>query len=150
MIRKGTPLQSKLKTVKLFDVDVKIAKDQVVRIEMTEADDPWKVSRYFQSSYNLTNEATAALYELLQQNFDSEMQKRQNPDKIQIRRVEVPHRFQTAEEEIEQPTRDEDNIVSTGAQSHEAISERNDEESSDDCDILSDNYHLDESVRLRV
>jgi hypothetical protein len=76
MIRKGTPLQSKLKTVKLFDVDVKIAKDQVVRIEMTEADDPWKVSRYFQSSYNLTNEATAALYELLQQNFDSEMQKR--------------------------------------------------------------------------
>ena len=117
---------------------------------MTEADDPWKVSRYFQSSYNLTNEATAALYELLQQNFDSEMQKRQNPDKIQIRRVEVPHRFQTAEEEIEQPTRDEDNIVSTGAQSHEAISERNDEESSDDCDILSDNYHLDESVRLRV
>lgn len=62
--------------MKLFDVDVKIAKDQVVRIEMTEADDPWKVSRYFQSSYNLTNEATAALYELLQQNFDSEMQKR--------------------------------------------------------------------------
>jgi hypothetical protein len=69
-------LQTKLKLAKLFDVDVKISKDQVVRIEMTEADDPWKVSRYFQNSYNLTNEATAALYELLQQNFDGEMHKR--------------------------------------------------------------------------
>lgn len=55
--------------------------------------------------------------------------------------MEVPRRLQSAEEEIEQPTRDEDNILSTGAQSHEAISERNDEESSDDCDILSDHYH---------
>ncbi len=69
------------------------------------------------------------------------MQKRQNPDKIYFRRMEVPRRLQSAEDEIEQPTRDEDNILSTGAQSHEAISERNDEESSDDCDILSDHYH---------
>ena len=55
--------------------------------------------------------------------------------------MEVPRRLQSAEEEIEEPTRDEDNILSTGAQSHEAISERNNEESSDDCDILSDHYH---------
>ena len=32
IIRKELPLQSKLKIVKLFDVDVKIAKDQVIRI----------------------------------------------------------------------------------------------------------------------
>ena len=76
------------------------------------------------------------------------MQKRQNPDKIMM--VRAPRRVQSAEEEIEQPTRDEDNIVSTGAQSHEAISERNDEESSDECDILSDDNHLDESDRYRL
>lgn len=55
--------------------------------------------------------------------------------------MEVLRRIQSAEEQIEQPTRDEDNILSTGAQSHEVISERNDEESSDECDILSDHYH---------
>ena len=31
----------------LFDVDVKIAKDRVIRIEMTDLDDPFTISQYF-------------------------------------------------------------------------------------------------------
>jgi hypothetical protein len=59
-------------------VDVKIAADRVVRIEMTDQDDPWTISKFFQQQYGLANDATAALFDLLQNNFDSEMQKRQH------------------------------------------------------------------------
>jgi hypothetical protein len=32
---------------KLYDIDVKISKDTVVRLEIYEGDDPWTVSREF-------------------------------------------------------------------------------------------------------
>jgi hypothetical protein len=43
MQKEGT-LSQKLNKIKLFDVDVRIAKDTVVRIEMSDHDDPWTMS----------------------------------------------------------------------------------------------------------
>jgi hypothetical protein len=40
-------LSQKLNKIKLFDVDVRIAKDTVVRIEMSDHDDPWACSQQF-------------------------------------------------------------------------------------------------------
>ena len=65
-------LSEKLKAIKLFDVDVKISKDNVVRIAMSDRDDPWQFSKLFQSKYSLTNGATAALYEMLRENYERE------------------------------------------------------------------------------
>lgn len=47
---------------KLFDVDVKIAKDQVIRIEMTDHDDPMTVAKHFQKKFDLSEEAAEALF----------------------------------------------------------------------------------------
>lgn len=88
------------------------------------------------------------------------MQKRSNPDitatptsikqridtlKSVQKRIDTPNRRRILSPELEiqgilEISRsDYDNVASTGAQSHEVISERNDEESSvDDCDIPSD------------
>ena len=68
---------SKQSAVKLFDVDVRVSKDQVVRIEMTDQDDAWTISSYFQQQYGLTKQANAALFELLQSNYENELVKRQ-------------------------------------------------------------------------
>ena len=64
----ASPMSAKLDSIKLFDVDVKISKDKVIRIEMTDNDDPWKLSKKFQKQYGLTNGATAALFTMLQDN----------------------------------------------------------------------------------
>lgn len=74
-LRKKILLNEKLTAIKLFDVDVKISKDNVVRIAMTDKDDPWQFSKLFQSKYSLTNGATAALYEMLRENYEREKQK---------------------------------------------------------------------------
>lgn len=71
-MQKESTLSQKLNKIKLFDVDVRIAKDTVVRIEMSDHDDPWTMSQQFQNQYNLTNGATAALYNMLKDNYDLE------------------------------------------------------------------------------
>jgi len=54
LLQHGSPPQKLFTTAnhkptkaKLFDVDVKIAKDTVVRLELSEGDDPWVVSKHF-------------------------------------------------------------------------------------------------------
>ena len=68
-------LSQKLNKIKLFDVDVRIAKNTVVWIEMSDHDDPWACSQQFKNKYNLSNGATAALYNMLKDNYDLERDK---------------------------------------------------------------------------
>ena len=60
----------------MYEVDVKLQKDKLVKIEVTEKDDPWAITKYFQNMYSLTTEATTALFELLRNNYDAEMSKK--------------------------------------------------------------------------
>ena len=43
---------------------------------MTDQDDAWTISSYFQQQYGLTKQANAALFELLQSNYENELVKR--------------------------------------------------------------------------
>jgi hypothetical protein len=56
----------------LFDVDVKIDRKKVVRLVMTDQDDPFKVTKKFQVKYSLSVEATNALYKMLKANHVNE------------------------------------------------------------------------------
>jgi len=47
MVKPPEILSQKLNKIKLFDVDVRIAKDTVIRIEMSDQDDPWTFSQQF-------------------------------------------------------------------------------------------------------
>lgn len=59
---------------KLFDVEVVIAPGKVVRIKIMQDDDPADVARVFQKQYDLNDEATNQLQELLQNNYNREME----------------------------------------------------------------------------
>lgn len=61
---------------RLFDVDVRVDKDKVVRIEMTDKDEPAEVSQYFKKKFQLNNAATNALYRLLSHNMAEELARR--------------------------------------------------------------------------
>lgn len=61
---------------RLFDVDVRVAKDMIVRVEMTDNDDPAEVSQYFKKKFQLNNAATNALYKLLSKNMAEELSRR--------------------------------------------------------------------------
>ena len=41
---------------------------------MTDHDDPWALARQFQDEYNISNKVTGELYQLLQENFDVEIE----------------------------------------------------------------------------
>jgi hypothetical protein len=62
-------------------VDVKVTKDKIVRIEVTEGDDPLIICKAFQRAHNLSNEAAGALQKLLIYNFDSEMNRKKASQK---------------------------------------------------------------------
>ncbi len=101
---------------------------------MTDQDDPWTISKFFQQQYGLANDATAALFDLLQNNFDSEMKKRQLKDNIE------PQQSHAESDQDDYP-------ISTQQQTQYAISEQIEDSSSDDdnCDIESGQEEADRS-----
>jgi predicted transcriptional regulator len=51
---------------------VKVSADTIVSIEITDQDNPWELAKHLQSQYNLSNETTQSLFEMLQKNFETE------------------------------------------------------------------------------
>ena len=51
--------------IKLFDVDVKVSADTIVSIEITDQDNPFELAKHLQAQYNLSNETTQSLFEML-------------------------------------------------------------------------------------
>ena len=115
----------------MFDVDVRISADQIIRIEFGDKEDPWQVARQFQSVYRLSNEATSALYELLHNSYENELEKRR-----EIQREEL--------EERKSPT--------GLANAKGAIEESSEEQSvaGEESEIPSDEDHLKEVSRNKI
>jgi hypothetical protein len=61
----------------LFDVDVRVNKDKVIRIEVTDKDDVWQIAYQLQSDHNLDNALTAQLFVMLKQNYETSLAQRQ-------------------------------------------------------------------------
>ena len=62
---------------------MRVAKDTIVRIEMTDKDDPAEVSQYFKKKFQLNNAATSALYKLLSHNMTEELSRRAEEQQAQ-------------------------------------------------------------------
>ena len=64
--------------IKLFDVSVAVDSQTTIKITVTDQDDPWALARQFQDKYRISNKVTGELYQLLNENYESEIETLKN------------------------------------------------------------------------